>query len=222
MNSCPNQPNQMTNEQILIAFMQQYNVKKLIEKNIHKSRYHSSEDLQQYIFIELLKRPNEVLVEWYEKKILVKIVVRIILNQRNYSHSYYNKQLKIVDYDIFDGFEIEDALIDVDERIAQDDFKDAKYKCLKDFFLNNVYTGKTMEDAEKFIAVSFLALKMGVEIVNDKIVLIKPMTMTEIAKNFVDEKINVNKLKTKTYICKNYIMMGKELLVNEFKKKNYI
>jgi len=218
-----------TNNEIVEIIKKTYKIKQLIEKVINNSYLSgSSDDMEQYIYEHLLNMNNTKLNKLFNtgryikithgKNELRKYICALIKNNRNYYRSYYNLFLRLNDnYEQY--FEETYEILTEEEQQLMEDEKDGQSAKLLNFFKNNTYTGKTNKDKENFTAIYFLSLKTGIEIQNNKIILVKPMSIINIAKEFVDEHINKTKLKTKTYLVSKYINIAKELLKEDLQKK---
>ena len=209
----------MTNQEIVQYVYDNIDIKKLVKHNIYNSINDGSyEELTQYIYQELMLTNNEKLNTLYNNKAFNFYIVRIITNQRNEKRSNYNRYLRLEDIDDPDPqtFYEDDTLMD--EKIEKDRQKGFITDTLINFFMNTTYTGKTEKD--KFISINLLAMNKGVEICNNELKIVKKMSLKYIAENYIDEKLNKNKLKTKTYLVKKYISLGSELLKMALQKNN--
>lgn len=88
----------MTNNAIVEQVFKTYNISKLIKKLISNSSLDkSSEDLEQYIYLQLLEMDNIKLNKLYETN-LVAYITNLIKNQRNIPvYSTYGKYYKIIE-----------------------------------------------------------------------------------------------------------------------------
>ena len=199
----------MTNKKIVESVFRNYNLHREIIKNITNSRFHAVDDLEQYIYERLLALDNDKLNLMYDKGILINYIVKYyIQGQRDTLRSYYNTRLKIKDYE-----RINCEIYDQQDEDRKD--RESREDALLIKFFS--HSGGTGTDRENYIAITFLGLKFGIEVVDDIIYYQKPLTMIQIANEFVDNKINHKKIKTKTYLVKNYIKMGKDLLKEALK-----
>ena len=211
----------LTNNEIVTYVKYNMNVKGMIEKNIKQSvRDDSCSDLEQYIYEILLNKTNQYLNKLYSENKLANFITQIILNQRNYTKStgsYYHRYLKLVPKEDIHLIDIQQDDHDEDELILNEKRLSIMKNILIDFFMCVNFTG----DTDK-IAINFLALYHGVEILNDDLILVQSMNMCDIATQYIDERINHDKLKTKTYLVKKFITIGKKLLQEEISKNYYI
>jgi hypothetical protein len=158
----------------------------------------------------------------YNKKQLIKYIIGMIKNERNYYASKYNKYFSFKDCQCYENLELLDEETDIIERQEEEDKQDKIEAVLLNFFKNTFWTGSTEEDKENFIAINFLSMKLGVEINDGKLYLIKGMSKIELAKDYVDRNINKNNLKTRTYLINKYITKAIYLLTIELEKNKYI
>ena len=214
--------------------LEQYIYLKLLDKNnIYLNKIYDEGTFTNYIAKIILNQrncPNSYYNKLKEKEILLYDVDTDIsdLIELYFEDDY------IYDYNPIKSWENKDEHVklysqyeheeDIMDRELREEEEIIKQNIIMKFFMNDIYTGKTEEDKRKFIAINFLALNLGIEICNDKIIYIKKMSMNDIANNFIDEHINMNKIKTKIYLVKQYIELGRELLNKEveFYKTKYI
>jgi hypothetical protein len=236
-----------SNNEIVEWIYRNLNVKSLIKKYINKSIYDDScSDLEQYIYEKLLHKPNDILNFYYNNKQLTEYIVQIIKNQRNEKASYYNykilgKQLNKILNEINDpiydtqyinncfednsDYTIEDIDIPYVDKIENEIISEIitnKENILINFFRNDRYTGTTEEEKTNFLAISILASHLGIEIINNQIVMIKKVNIRQLTEDFIDENVNKKNLKSKRYLISNYIKKGKRLLEVELLKFKYI
>lgn len=82
----------MSNNEIVEIVYRNYNIEKIIIKNIASSTLDDSyKDLASYIYLTLLTMDNERLNILYNTKKLKLFIIGIICNQRNIHYSMYNK-----------------------------------------------------------------------------------------------------------------------------------
>jgi len=92
-----------TNEQIVNIVARTFGISSLIHKMIQNSiTTQTDDDLEQYIYLQLLEMDNEKLQCLYDNKELRKFICQIIKNQRNNGKFYRDLQLG------FDEFTIKD------------------------------------------------------------------------------------------------------------------
>lgn len=153
----------MTNNEIVIWVYNNVDIDRFIKKVIDRTYMEkTNEDLKQYIYMKLLEYDNTKLNDLYNNKVLSQFIMGMILNQRNYYKSYYNKYLR------YNDFDISELEIDIEEE-EYDIERDKKIEFISKELTK--YRGKrkklTKEQEDEMIRLQFyyIYIKRGVTLI---------------------------------------------------------
>lgn len=189
----------MTNNEIVIEVYKTYKVKQMVKKLITNSSIDGScDDLEQIIYIVLLKMDNKKLNMLYKYNELKKWINQIIKNQRNYYKNEY-QTCRLKEHIMLDEEHEEDINNSIKEHDYKLDWLDSEL---------NKYDWDRLNDEDEIIAAQYGMLKFYMD---------SGFSMDKIAKmyNMIDQKtgeikhpsptkINIMILEAKKNILENY------------------
>lgn len=212
----------MTNNEIVIQVYKTYDIGKLIKLLISESIIDQTyQDLEQYVYCELLQMDNTRLNALYNTGLDVEIdsdenklrcyISNLIKNQRNLSRSHFNTKIKnrkefngekVFYYNLAEMSDdiIKELIYEVDDNEIDDDFEE-KLKFVQNHFSSYQIdrTGNTYEE-RRCAAENFFIL----ESINTG------LSVKEIAEKYSKSRSTVNTL----------IQTGKKRIIDNYEKRN--